>query len=241
MGLYLAPAPPERILRRMDLRNFFFRIPAGAASHEVKRCYTFERDKLLLSITPHMHYRAHDVSYELVRSDGRHETLLLVPILQFQWQLVYRLKDPLYVEKNSRLIVTAHYDNSPNNPANPDPSQSHSLGRQKRRGDDDELDRVFRRRRRSWLPRISPQVKRERASTTVNIPEDLMERVQQAAATEQRSAQELVREAVEEHLRRKRLQGLYARGEQRTRELGIPESQVDTVVRDERNQQMLGR
>ena len=124
VGLYLAPAPPERILRRMDLRNFFFRIPAGAASHEVKRCYTFERDKLLLSITPHMHYRAHDVSYELVRSDGRHETLLLVPSYNFQWQLVYRLKEPLYVEKNSRLIVTAHYDNSPNNPANPDPSQS---------------------------------------------------------------------------------------------------------------------
>jgi len=44
--------------------------PAGATDHEVKRCYTFERDKLLLSITPHMHYRAHDVTYELVRPNG---------------------------------------------------------------------------------------------------------------------------------------------------------------------------
>jgi len=123
VGLYLAPAPPDRILRRMDLRNFFFRIPPGDASHEVKRCYTFERDKLLLSITPHMHYRAHDVTYQLVRPSGRTETLLVVPHYDFNWQLVYRLKEPLLVEKDSRLIVTAHYDNSPNNPANPDPSQ----------------------------------------------------------------------------------------------------------------------
>jgi hypothetical protein len=124
VGLYLTAAPPERTLRRMDLRNFFFRIPAGAASHEVKRCYTFERDKLLLSITPHMHYRAHDVTYELVRPNGKRETLLVVPHYDFNWQLVYRLREPLRVEKDSRLIVTAHYDNSPNNPANPDPAQS---------------------------------------------------------------------------------------------------------------------
>jgi hypothetical protein len=124
VGLYLAPGPPDRILRRMDLRNFFFRIPPGADRHEVKRCYTFERDKLLLSITPHMHYRAHDVTYELVRPGGTREILLLVPHYSFNWQLVYRLKEPLYVEENSRLIVTAHYDNSPNNPANPDPSKA---------------------------------------------------------------------------------------------------------------------
>jgi Copper type II ascorbate-dependent monooxygenase, C-terminal domain len=122
VGLYLAPSPPEHVLRRMDLRNFFFRIPPGVASHEVKRCYTFERDKLLLSITPHMHYRAHDVTYELIRPGGTHETLLVVPRYDFNWQLVYRLKEPLYVEEDSRLVVTAHYDNSPNNPANPDPS-----------------------------------------------------------------------------------------------------------------------
>ena len=80
----------------------------------MKRCYTFERDKLPLSVTPHMHYRAHDVAYELVRPSGKREALLVVPHYDFNWQLVYRLKEPLHVEKDSRLIVTAHYDNSPN-------------------------------------------------------------------------------------------------------------------------------
>ncbi len=124
VGFYLAPGPPEKVLRRMDLRNFFFRIPPGVPAHEVKRCYTFERDKLLLSITPHMHYRGKDVVYELVRPDGRREILLSVPRYRFEWQLVYRFQDPVYVEKGSLLTVTTHYDNSPNNPANPDPAKA---------------------------------------------------------------------------------------------------------------------
>jgi hypothetical protein len=123
VGFYLAPGPPERVLRRMDLRNFFFQIPPGASAHEVRRCYTFERDKLLLSITPHMHYRGKDVRYDLVRPDGARQTLLYVPRYDFNWQLVYRFQDPVRVEKGSLLEVTAHYDNSLNNPANPDPSR----------------------------------------------------------------------------------------------------------------------
>ncbi len=124
VGLYLAPGPPEKVLRRMDLRNFFFRLPPNDPSHEVKRCYTFEKDESLISITPHMHYRGKDEQYELVRPDGHHQILLSVPHYSFAWQLVYRFQDPVAVEKGSRLIVTAHYDNSPNNLANPDPSQT---------------------------------------------------------------------------------------------------------------------
>lgn len=123
LGIYLAPRPPERVLRRMDLRNFFFQIPPGVSSQQVTRCYTFERDKLLLSITPHMHYRGKDARYELVRPDGARETLLYVPRYDFNWQFVYRFRDPVRVQKGSLLMVTAHYDNSVNNPVNPDPTK----------------------------------------------------------------------------------------------------------------------
>jgi hypothetical protein len=124
VGLYLAPAPPERILHRMDLRNFFFLIPPGDANHEVKRCYTFEKDKLLLSITPHMHFRGKDVRYEITRPDGKRQVLLSVPHYNFDWQLVYRFQDPILVQKGSVLTLTAHFDNSAQNPANPDPTKA---------------------------------------------------------------------------------------------------------------------
>jgi hypothetical protein len=124
VGFYLASKPPERPMRRLDLRNRYFLIPAGAAAHEVKRCYDFESDKLLVSITPHMHYRGKDARYELVRPDGRRETLLYVSPYDFNWQLLYRFREPVFVEKGSRMIVTFRYDNSPNRVGNPDPKQT---------------------------------------------------------------------------------------------------------------------
>ena len=103
VGLYLAPGPPERVLHRMDLRNFFMQIPAGAASHEVKRCYDFEKDKLLLSFTPHMHYRGKDMTYELVRPNGKREILLSVPRYDFGWQANYILETPLHLPAGTKI------------------------------------------------------------------------------------------------------------------------------------------
>jgi hypothetical protein len=124
VGLYLAPGPPERVLHRMDLRNFFFLIPPGDGNHEVTRCYTFEKDKLLLSITPHMHFRGKDARYEVTHPNGKQDVLLSVPHYNFDWQLTYRFQDPILIEKGSVLTLTAHFDNSPNNPANPDPTKT---------------------------------------------------------------------------------------------------------------------
>ncbi len=124
IGLFLAPGAPERPLRRLDLRNFFFRIPPGEPHQQVRRCYDAESDKLLLSFTPHFHYRGKDVTYEIIEPGGRRETLLHVPNYNFEWQLVYRLKEPKLLKKGSRLMVTVHYDNSPNNRANPDATQT---------------------------------------------------------------------------------------------------------------------
>jgi Copper type II ascorbate-dependent monooxygenase, C-terminal domain len=123
VGLYLASRAPDRPLKRVDLRNRLFLIPAGDSNHEVKRCYDVEQDKLLIAITPHAHYRGKDATYELVHADGRREILLKVPHYDFNWQLQYRLAKPVLMEKGSRMIVTFHYDNSANNPANPDPTK----------------------------------------------------------------------------------------------------------------------
>jgi len=154
VGFHLAPGPPKQVLRRMDLRNFFMQIPAGEPRHEVRRCYDFEADKLLLSFTPHMHYRGRDVTYVVVRPDGTRQTLLAVPRYDFNWQLVYRLREPVLVEKGSRLIVTAHYDNSPNNPANPNSKEV------VRWGDKSEEEMMT-----SWIEYLDAPVRRSPASS----------------------------------------------------------------------------
>jgi len=53
-----------------------------------------------------------------------------VPKYDFNWQLIYELKEPLFLPKGSRLDCVAHFDNSPNNKFNPDPSKTVKWGDQ---------------------------------------------------------------------------------------------------------------
>lgn len=123
VGLIFAADPPRYPLRRLDVDNDFFAISPGSADQEVKQCATFDSDAFLLSLTPHMHYRGKDARFEVQRPGQQPETLLYVPQYDFNWQLKYQLRDPIFVPKGTRLIITFHYDNSLNNRSNPDPSR----------------------------------------------------------------------------------------------------------------------
>lgn len=124
VGFIFADKPPAHPLRRVDSSAYLFLIPPGAPNQEVSNCTTFHADVMLMSYVAHMHYRGKDMRFELEHEDGRRETLLFVPHYSFAWQQIYRLKEPLFVEKGTRLIITAHFDNSRNNKWNPDPTQA---------------------------------------------------------------------------------------------------------------------
>jgi hypothetical protein len=124
VGLIFAKQPPEKRAVTFTIPNQFFKIPAGAANHRVTAAYTFDREVQLISYMPHMHLRGKDMKYEVVFPDGRRQTLLWVPKFDFNWQTVYRLKDPITIPKGTRIIVTAHFDNSAKNKHNPDPTRA---------------------------------------------------------------------------------------------------------------------
>ena len=108
--------------RRIDLSNHMFRIPAGDSNHQVTECHTFQNDMYITSLTPHMHLRGKSMRIAVTYPDGRKETLLNVPDYNFHWQITYRTAKPIFIPKGTRLEITAHYDNSRNNPLNPDPT-----------------------------------------------------------------------------------------------------------------------
>ena len=97
-------------------------IPAGAPSYSASREYTFEEDVEILSFLPHMHLRGKAAQYEITYPDGRHETLLHVPNYDFNWQHTYRFAKPVLAPAGSVLRFTLWWDNSANNPNNPDPT-----------------------------------------------------------------------------------------------------------------------
>ncbi len=124
VGFIFAKDPPKKVLRRLDMDAYLFQIPAGASNHEVTFCYDFKQNARLLAFTPHMHFRGKDMKWELMRPDAVKETLLAIPRYDFNWQIEYKLRDPIDAPKGSRLIVTAHFDNSVNNPSNPDATKT---------------------------------------------------------------------------------------------------------------------
>lgn len=124
VGLVFAKAPPEITILSQGGLNQFFKIPAGAPNHEVKACYDFKQDTRLLSLMPHMHKRGKDMKYEVVHPDGQRHTLLWVPAYDFNWQTQYTFKEPVFVPRGSKLVLTAHFDNSARNRNNPDPTKA---------------------------------------------------------------------------------------------------------------------
>jgi hypothetical protein len=87
-------------------------------------------DKMMLWMSPHMHLRGKSFRYEAHYIDGRSEILLDVPKYDFNWQITYELAEPKPLPKGTRLVCTARFDNSEDNPANPDPTDTVRFGPQ---------------------------------------------------------------------------------------------------------------
>ncbi len=103
--------------------NFGFHIPAGDPAYQVESTQLYKKDVLLLSMFPHMHLRGKDFHYEVIYPDGGKETLLNVPRYDFNWQTSFVLNEPMKLPAGTTMHCTAHFDNSENNPANPDPTK----------------------------------------------------------------------------------------------------------------------
>lgn len=110
--------------------NESFRIPPGADNHKVTARFRFRKDSLMLSLFPHMHLRGKSFRYIAKYPDGTREILLDVPNYDFNWQNGYEFKQPKLIPAKTVLECVAHFDNSENNFANPDPTKTVRWGDQ---------------------------------------------------------------------------------------------------------------
>jgi hypothetical protein len=123
IGLTFAKAPVSQPVEQFEIWNNLFALPPGDADHRVTSCYTLDRDVLALAYTAHMHFRGKSFQTEARFPDGRTEILFSVPHYDFHWQETYMLTRPPLLPKGTLLRSTATFDNSANNPLNPDPTK----------------------------------------------------------------------------------------------------------------------
>ncbi len=117
--------PPVRHNMIWDgIVNFRFQLEPGQADVELSADRTFTTDTTILSLHPHMHLRGKSAEYVAYYPDGTQELLLSVPRWNFDWQLDYTYSEPKRIPAGTRIEYTAVFDNSANNPANPDPGQT---------------------------------------------------------------------------------------------------------------------
>lgn len=130
IGLYFYDEPPEKYLRHTVVISFRLKIPPNEKRHSEHAYFTFDRDATIYQLLPHAHYRAFSSKFTLVNPDGSEELLLSVPNYDFNWQTGYRFDTPVSVKAGSRLVHETVYDNSVQNPGNPDPNKTVRWGLQ---------------------------------------------------------------------------------------------------------------
>jgi hypothetical protein len=132
VGLVFAKSRPAKRVMTLQMSNERFVIPPDERNYRVTVWGSLPNDALVLGFFPHMHLRGKAFEFTRIREDGQPETLLKVSHYDFYWQLAYRLAKPLELKKGTRLQWVAWFDNSANNPRNPDPSAEVRYGQQSR-------------------------------------------------------------------------------------------------------------
>ena len=130
IGLYFHDQQPENFFRQDVVINPTINIPANTARHQEVSYYQFDKPALIHDLVPHSHYRGVASKFEIWKADGSKEVILSVPNYDFNWQRTYEFVEPKRIEPGSRLVHTTWYDNSVDNPGNPDPNKNITWGLQ---------------------------------------------------------------------------------------------------------------
>ncbi|WP_395735352.1 redoxin domain-containing protein [Prosthecobacter sp.] len=130
MGLLFSKEPPKYVIHTTGLPNARISIPPGEADHVETASRKLPTDINVMAWMAHMHVRGKAFKFEVTLPDGKTETLLDIPKYDFNWQLRYDYATPHFLPRGSTVKITAVYDNSTGNPANPDATKTVRWGQQ---------------------------------------------------------------------------------------------------------------
>ncbi|MEI9895807.1 MAG: redoxin family protein [Chthoniobacter sp.] len=130
IGLLFAAQPPQYEVHVSALAKPGLNIPPGDANHVETAETVIPANMMFMGFMPHLHVRGKAFKYELTTPDGQCQTLLDIPRYDFNWQIQYQYAQPRFVPAGSKVRITAIFDNSAGNPANPDPTKTVRWGPQ---------------------------------------------------------------------------------------------------------------
>lgn len=103
-------------------------IPPYDANFEQTQTITIPKDAHMHSFLPHMHFRGKYMRFYADYPDGSREELINIAKYNYNWQLSYTYQEPKFIPAGTVITAVGAFDNSPQNPANPDPSRAVDWG-----------------------------------------------------------------------------------------------------------------
>ena len=112
IGLYFTDTAPAAAPVTLRLGRQDIDIPAGSSAYTIANQYQLPVDVALHSVYPHAHHLARRMEAWAVRPDGVRMPLLLIADWDFNWQDVYRYREPVPLPAGTVLHLHYTYDNS---------------------------------------------------------------------------------------------------------------------------------
>jgi hypothetical protein len=119
IALYFTDQKPKRHAMDIPLGSNRIDIPAGDRAYKVTDHFTVPVDVDAIAINPHAHYVCKEMYGYAVLPDGRRLLLIHIADWNFDWQQQYVYAAPVRLPAETRVEMEYTYDNSADNPRNP--------------------------------------------------------------------------------------------------------------------------
>lgn len=129
LGVYLAndviDTPPGAV---NILGHYGIKIPPHEPAYTKRAIGVFREDAYATHFRIHMHVRGKSSKFFFHYPNGEKELVFDLPRYSFDWQRYYTLSEPKFVPKDTIVEVIGVWDNSADNPNNPDPTKKVLFG-----------------------------------------------------------------------------------------------------------------
>lgn len=119
LGLYFSTAPPQLQPTLIRLTRQHMEIPPGERRYAVTDSFALDVDADLYTIQPHAHLLAKEVKSYATLPDGTRKWLIYIREWDFNWQGIFTYARPQFLPAGTTITFEFVYDNSSDNPRNP--------------------------------------------------------------------------------------------------------------------------
>src|SRR5437588_1910594 len=119
IALYFSKTPPRKIAISVPLLQRNLDIPPGAKRHRVTASFVTPIDLQVISVTPHMHFLGREMKVTATLGTGATVPMIWIRDWDYYWHSQYQYRTPLALPAGTRIEMEAFFDNSADNPRNP--------------------------------------------------------------------------------------------------------------------------